>query len=83
VVDRLTLPVCCGAASHCQDVLDAEPIAAARAELSDALRFLDMVPSNCRQLVKAAIEHVEHANELLGERGSDSIHGEGSVTNHR
>jgi hypothetical protein len=40
---------------------------AARAELWEALRFLDMVPPNCRHHVQAAIEHVERANKLLGE----------------
>jgi outer membrane murein-binding lipoprotein Lpp len=42
-------------------------IAAARTELSEALRFLDMVPPNCWQHMQAAIEHAERANRLLDE----------------
>jgi hypothetical protein len=51
----------------CESTANVNRITAARAELSEALRILGMVPPNCRQHFAPAIEHIDNANTLLGE----------------
>ncbi len=46
-------------------------IAAARAELWEAKRFLEKLPPNMKRLVGPAVEHLERASALLSEPAGD------------